>query len=246
MYEPLTFFIIATTFVLAGTVKGITGLGLPTVILALLTIVLDLHSAMALLIIPSLCTNLWQAFDGRHSRVVLKRCWPFLLPATLFIGLGGQLLTVIEPQLLSGLLGLLLICYASLNLLGMRLQITEEQSVWLGPVLGAINGTFTGMTGSFVVPGVLYLQSLGLTRDQLIQSMGMLFSLSTLALALSLVGQGLLNTDQLLLSFTGLLPALAGMVLGKKIRQKLSEELFRKVLFLALLLLGIYIVSSLI
>ena len=48
-----TLSIIIFVFLLAGTVKGVIGLGLPTVSLAILTIAMDLTSAMALLLIPS-------------------------------------------------------------------------------------------------------------------------------------------------------------------------------------------------
>ena len=65
-----------------------------------------------------------------------------------------------------------------------------------GTVLaGATNGVLTGMTGSYVVPGVLYLQALGMPRDTFVQAMGVLFTVSTLALGASLAGYGLLPAD---------------------------------------------------
>ena len=98
------------------------------------------------------------------------------------------------------------------------------------------------MTGSFVFPGVLYLQAIGLPREALIQAMGMLFSLSTIALALALQNHALLNMSQLAVSALALLPALVGMWLGQRVRQRLSEARFRQVLFIALMLLGLYII----
>jgi uncharacterized membrane protein YfcA len=99
------------------------------------------------------------------------------------------------------------------------------------------------MTGSFVVPGVMFLQAIGLPRDLLIQAMGMLFSLSTLALALALGGNGLLTAELGALSSAAVLPALAGMIVGQRIRQILSEQMFRRVFFISLLMLGTYIVT---
>jgi hypothetical protein len=107
-----------------------------------------------------------------------------------------------------------------------------------------MNGVLTGMTGSFVVPGVMYLQSIGLAKDALIQAMGMLFALSTMALALALKSNDLLTMEQGVASVTALLPAIAGMMFGRRIRQAISEKLFRKVFFIALLVLGAYIVFS--
>jgi uncharacterized membrane protein YfcA len=100
------------------------------------------------------------------------------------------------------------------------------------------------MTGSFVVPGVIYLQALGFSRDALIQAMGMLFALSTLALGLSLQSINMLGGAQIVDSSIALLPAIAGMMLGQRIRRRISEPLFRKIFFASLLALGAYIIAS--
>ena len=114
---------------------------------------------------------------------------------------------------------------------------------WTGALIGLVNGVLTGMTGSFVVPGVMYLQALGLSRDALIQAMGMLFTVSTLALAFALQANDLLRMEHGVLSAMALAPAMAGMAAGQRIRKRLSEQLFRKVFFLSLLALGAYLAS---
>ena len=230
------------TFFLAGAVKGVIGLGLPTVSLALLTVAIDLPHAMALLLVPSFVTNLWQALVGGQARAIFSRIWPFLLMATVTVWLGATALTRIDLHLLSALLGVLLVVYSIVSLAGVRFSLSARQEVWLGPVLGSANGILTGMTGSFVVPGVLFLQAIGLSRDELIQAMGMLFTASTVALAIALQGNHFLSVDTGSLSAMALLPALLGMVLGQRVRQRLSEVLFRRVFFVALLALGAYII----
>lgn len=232
---------ITLTFLLAGAVKGVVGLGLPSIALALLTATLGLHSAMALLIAPAFVTNVWQALSGGHGRRTLARTWPFLLAATLTVGVGALALTRIDVAWLSGLLGVLLAAYALLALTRAAVRIPAARERWIGPLLGGVNGVLTGMTGSFVFPGVLYLQGLGLPRDQLVQAMGMLFTASTLALAVALGSQQLLAWDTGLLSAGAVLPALLGMTLGRRLRRRLPEALFRRVFFLALLALGLYI-----
>ena len=244
MFDGFTILTVAGTFLIAGTVKGVIGLGLPTVSLAILTVALDLPSAMALLLAPSLVTNLWQAFAGGNGKAIVHRLWPFLLTATVTVWLGATALTRVDLALLSALLGGLLVVYASLSLTGLHLAITTRQEAWLGPLAGTANGILTGMTGSFVVPGVLFLQAIGLPRDMLVQAMGMLFTVSTVALAAALQGNGLLTGELGTLSAAALLPAIVGMVLGQRIRQGLSEQLFRRVFFISLLLLGAYIIAS--
>ena len=244
MPDPLILAVIVGTFLVAGTVKGVIGLGLPTVSLGLLTVATDLPTAMALLLVPSFVTNLWQATVGGNGREVLLRIWPFLVMATVSVWLGAIALTRADLRLLSALLGGLLVTYAAVNLAGFRLAITARQEVWAGPLVGTANGILTGMTGSFVVPGVMFLQAIGLSRDMLIQAMGMLFTASTLALAVALQGNQLLTAQLGTLSAAALLPAAAGMVFGQRFRQRLSEHLFRRVLFVALLILGAYIIGN--
>ncbi|MBE0620293.1 MAG: sulfite exporter TauE/SafE family protein [Burkholderiales bacterium] len=244
MLDLLTLTAIAGTFLLAGAVKGVIGLGLPTVSLGLLTAALDLPTAMALLIVPSLVTNLWQAVVGGNGRAIFLRIWPFLLMATATVWLGATALTRVDLSLLSGLLGVLLVAYAALNLAGIRIEISTQREIWAGPLFGIANGVLTGMTGSFMVPGVMFLQAIGLSRDRLVQAMGMLFTASTVALAVALHGNSLLTTQLSLVSLAAVIPAAVGMVTGQRMRRRLSEDRFRQLFFLAILVLGAYIIAK--
>ena len=243
MQDPTLLAAAAATFFLAGTVKGVIGLGLPTVTLGLMTLLLDLPSAMALLIVPSLATNLWQAAVGGHMREILRKTWPFLLTATATIWIGAQALRLVDLSYLSALLGLLLIAYAATGLAGFRLSMSPGAALRSGPLFGIANGILTGMTGSFMVPGVLYLQATGMPRDMLVQAMGMLFMLSTAALALALGHSAHIDPELGLASALGLIPAILGMILGRKIRGYLSETRFRQVFFAGVLLLGLSITA---
>ncbi|TYR30987.1 sulfite exporter TauE/SafE family protein [Mesorhizobium microcysteis] len=244
--EPATIAAICATFVLAGFVKGVVGLGLPTVSLALLAATLGLPQAMALLLVPSFATNLWQALSGGNALAILRRDWLFFLLATVTVGVGALALTRLDPAILTGLLGVLLVVYAAINLAGVKVAIPIAHQSWLGPVFGATNGVLTGMTGSFVVPGVMYLQAVGMSRDTLVQAMGILFTLSTLALAVALGGNGLLDAQLGMMSAVALVPAIAGMMIGAKVRGRLSEARFRSALFVALLAMGVHLSTNLV
>lgn len=238
---PTIIILIALTFLLAGTVKGVIGLGLPTVSLGLLTAALDLPTAMALLIIPSLATNVVQASVGGNAGTIIKRIWPFLLMATATVWIGATALTNVNLNILSCLLGLLLLSYATIKLAGIKFVIPVRRERLVGPVFGAANGILTGMTGSFVVPGVMFLQAIGMPRDMLIQAMGMLFTVSTLALALALQANNLITGALSSASALALVPALIGVFAGQAIRHRLSEARFRRIFFVSILILGLYI-----
>jgi uncharacterized membrane protein YfcA len=113
--------------------------------------------------------------------------------------------------------------------------------VLASPAVGAVNGVLTGLTGSFVMPGVPYLQALGLPRDMLIQAMGLLFSVSTIVLGLALARHGLWTADIGGLSVAALAPAFAGLALGQRLRRHMAEAAFRRMFLCGLLVLGAYI-----
>lgn len=236
-----SFAIVGLTFLIAGSVKGVTGLGLPSVSLALLTATLGLKAGMAILIVPSFVTNVWQALVGGHLQEILRRIWGLLVAICIATWLAAGILAKADADLLAGLLGVVLCIYALCGLMRFEPASSGRNETWLSPIVGLVSGFLNGLTGSFVVPGVLYLQSLRFPRDGFIQSMGVLFTVSTIALAAALRKEQLLSRELLILSAAGVVPAIAGMVLGQIVRRRLSEDAFRTVFFAALLALGTYI-----
>jgi len=230
-------------FLSAGVVKGLVGFGLPTLSLGLLVLVTSHPAAMTLILIPSFVTNAVQAVQGGSLKVLVQRLWPFFAAAFVCVWGGARLLTTLPAGVSETLLGILLVLYAAPGLSGVRLNVPKQSERPVATLAGFTNGVLTGLTGSFTVPGVFFLQSIGLPRDQLVQAMGVLFLVSTCGLALSLKSVDLLEINQLSLSAAMVLPALAGQWAGIKVRGRLSEAAFRRLVFLALLGLGIYLTA---
>ena len=241
MWSAETVAVVALTFFVAGFVKGVVGLGLPTISLAALTATLGLHPAMALVLAPSLATNLFQATRGGHGKAVVRRLWPYLMAAAVGIWLGVRILVVSDAALLSKLLGVMIVVYSLLSLARFKPSVPPSLEAWIAPPLGVINGVLTGLTGAFVVPSVFYLQALGLERNVLVQAMGTMFLFSTVCMALALGGHAFITVDLALLSSAAVIPAMGGMVVGRRLSRRLSEAVFRQLLFAALLALGLYI-----
>jgi len=236
--------ILTMTFLLAGTIKGISGLGLPTVSLGILSLAIDLQTAMALLLVPSLVTNIWQALFGKDVGALLRRLWPFLLPATGAVWLGTALFALFQTQWLEAILGILLLLYAAAGLIGFRQQLRPLHERPIGVACGLANGVLAGLTGSFVMPGVIFLQALCLDRHRFVQAMGILFTLSTLALATALYCNGRLTLSIGLSSALGLFPAVIGMFVGSRARHLLTEIQFRRIFFGCILGLGLAILKN--
>lgn len=229
---------VTATFFLAGTVKGITGMGLPTVAMGVLGALLSPLAAASLLIVPAFVTNVWQLAAGPAFRPLLRRLW--LMLAAILAGTlaGTAVLTGGSPHLTTAALGAVLVGYAAFSLLARQLRVPVGAERWLSPMTGLATGLVSGATGVFVIPAVPYLQALGLAKDDLVQALGLSFTVSTAALALGLAGRGAYGTDDLALSAFAILPALAGMWAGQKVRARIPPATFRRWFLACLLLLG--------
>jgi len=236
--------LVMMTFLLAGTVKGMIGLGLPTVAMGMLGLALAPAQAAALLIIPSIVTNTWQLAAGGQLRVLIKRLWPMQLGIFVGTGLGVLWLSIEGGSWVVRALGAALLLYALSGLFLPTLRVAPSAERWLGPVCGLITGVITSATGVFVIPAVPYLQALGLSKNQLVQALGLSFSVSTLALAGGLYWRGSLGGGELNASVLALLPAMLGMWLGQWLRQRISATLFKRVFFIGMALLGAHLLIS--
>jgi uncharacterized membrane protein YfcA len=235
----LWWFLVLGTFFVAGGVKGVTGMGLPTVAMGLLGTVMSPAWAAALLLLPSLVTNALQMASGGQLLPLLRRLWPLQLAAAAGTVLASAWLASDAVEGSTRLLGIALVLYALATLLSRPARLPPALERVLSPLIGGITGVVTGATGVFVMPAVPYLQSLGLQRDALVQALGLSFTVSTLALAAGLALHGALSFGHLLPSAIAVLPALAGMWLGQRLRQRISPTAFRTGFLVCLLLLGV-------
>ncbi|MEA3154088.1 MAG: uncharacterized protein QOK44_1677, partial [Betaproteobacteria bacterium] len=175
--------LVAGIFLLAGWVKGVVGMGLPTVAMGALGLVMQPVQAAALLVVPSLVTNVWQYLAGPAARGIARRLATMLLLVCVGTAVGIQFLTSGASRWPSIALGGVLGAYGLLGLFLPRLSVSTRSESALSPAVGIITGVLTGATGVFVVPAVPYLSALGFTKDELIQALGMSFTVSTIALA---------------------------------------------------------------
>src|SRR5450631_3085485 len=166
---------IVATFILAGIVKGATGMGLPTVAMGLLGAIMAPVEAATLLIIPSFVTNIWQLFSGPSFLSLARRLWAMMAGIVVGALAGSRILTSGHTAGTTIGLGVALALYAGISLFGRQFRISPRTEAWLSPLVGLTTGLITGGTGVFVIPAVPFLQSLGLEKEDLIQALGLSF-----------------------------------------------------------------------
>lgn len=237
--ETTSLIIVAAVFLAAGAVKGVSGMGLPTVSMALLGLLMPPAEAAMLMVLPSLATNVAQC-TGPHWAMLARQLWPMwagLLLAALFSPISA---IDIPGGRASLVLGLVLVIYGIWGLARPALPELGRHARLAGGVAGSATGLVTAATGVFVIPMVPYLQALKLPRDAFIQAMGISFMLATVALMLRLGSANLADwAANAPACATAFIAAFAGLWAGAQLRGRLDPMQFQRVLYGVFLLLGL-------
>ncbi len=240
--DPLLILAItAGAFLLAGMVKGVIGLGLPTVTIGLLGLVMPPLQAAAILVVPSLVTNIWQSAAGGDVLALARRLWTLLVGIAIGTFIGATVLPHDTTGQSSIWLGLALAVYAGLGLIKVQIKVPRQSETWLGFVIGLLTGTITVATGIFVLPLTPYVEALQIDRDRMVQALGVCFTVSTVTLAPALAYAGEMHMALAVPSLVALVTALLGMVAGQWMRKRVTRETFRLCFFAGLLLLGLHL-----
>jgi uncharacterized membrane protein YfcA len=243
MFEPLLL-LIAAAFLLAGFVKGVIGLGLPTVSMGLLAVTMQPSHALAIVIVPAIVTNLWQTFVGPYLRDIIRRLWPLMAGTVIGIWLNSGMLTGPYAHYGTIVLGILLVIYAITGLKKFSFSVARSDEKWIGGVVGVLTGVISAATGVQVIPSMPFMQAIGMEKDELVQALGVFFTVATLALAFNLTSAGLLTAATALPGAVAMVCAFVGMFIGQAVRSRLQPDAFRRWFLIAMILLGVYLTGS--
>ncbi len=231
--------VVCVAFLLAGLVKGAAGMGLPPTAIALMTLALPLPEALALMTVPTLVTNAWQAAYGGHFRAMLRRFWVMgvLIVAGVLIAARG--LKALGSPSSAGWLGVLLVVFAVMALTAWRPHVARRDEPWANPLCGVATGVIGGVTGMAAIPFLPYMHSLEIGKNELVQALGILFVIFTVAITVALWDVGALTSGNIAGATLATIPTMIGVWLGQKLRFAISPEAFRKVFLVVLLGLGL-------
>jgi uncharacterized membrane protein YfcA len=235
---------IAAAFLLAGFIKGVIGLGLPTVSMGLLAVMMPPSQALAIVVVPAIVTNIWQTFVGGYLRDIVLRLWPLMLGTAIGIWLNGGMLTGPYARYGAVVLGILLMIYAAIGLGKFRFSVARPNEKWVGGIVGLITGAISAATGVQVVPSMPFMQAIGMEKDELIQALGVYFTVATLGLAFNLTSAGLFSAATALPGAIAMAASFAGMFIGQAVRTRMEPDSFRRWFLIAMIFLGIYLVGA--
>ena len=226
-----------------GVIKGVVGFAMPMVIISGLGSFLSPELAMAGLIVPTLVTNMMQAFRSgvRSAFAALTRFKRFLIAGGLTMLLGAQLVTALPAHIYFLIIGVPIIAYVISQFAGWTVS-EMEQSAKSDIAFGSITGILGGFSGVWGAPTVAYLTALNTQKQTQIQVQGVVFGLGAFLLLIAHFGSGVLNKSTIWLSLGMTAPAILGMAAGTVIQDRINQTVFRRMTLLVLLLAGMNLV----
>lgn len=220
----------AAALFVGGFTKGVAGLGLPMVAIPLLTLAVDLHTAVVLLAIPTLVANLFQSFQRGAFAPTMRRFWPLMATMVPMTAVGAVLLVSLEPRILYVGLGLVILVFTVLTRAAPSLRVGPGLERVMSPVIGVVSGLIGGASSLFGPPIMVYLLTLRLERTEYIATVSLLYMISAALFAISLIVVGAFGGYAALHSTLALIPVFVGMWVGQRLGTQLSKRSFERTL----------------
>jgi hypothetical protein len=134
--------------------------------------------------------------------------------------------------------------YAAIGLGKFRFSVARPNEKWVGGIVGLITGAISAATGVQVVPSMPFMQAIGMEKDELIQALGVYFTVATLGLAFNLTSAGLFSAATALPGAIAMAASFAGMFIGQAVRTRMEPDSFRRWFLIAMIFLGIYLAGT--
>lgn len=234
--------LVASVLVAAATIKGTLGLGMPVFSVSVLGGFLDPHRMLALMVVPVIASNLWQVWESGYVGSAWRQFWPLILCFCTATAIGGWLMASIDPRMLLLLLGVVAITFALINLYKPHLRLRARDRGWAGIAVGGGAGVINGLSTVNGPPLLMYLVAYGLDKDQFVGAYGLIVFAGSIPLALSYAATGVLGPAELFWSCAALVPVFVGLTLGRVLRRYIDPVLFRRILLVLLILLGVNLI----
>jgi uncharacterized membrane protein YfcA len=236
----LTALAIAAAGLFAGGLsKGAIGLGLPPIATPIIAMVTDVPTAVGLMAVPIVISNGWQAVSSGLFLPSARRFRAVLIAIPPGVVIGGTILSLGDPGLLFGLLGVIVAVFAALSLLRPGLHLPEGMESKMSVPVGLAAGLLGGLSSLFAPVLAAFMLSLRLKPDEFVSGIGLMFFTGGVTLTLVTAGFGTLSARGWLAALLAIVPVLLGQLAGQALRRHINPETFRRIVLGVLLLIGL-------
>lgn len=234
--------LVAVALMLAGVLKGATGIGYSTCALPLLTAAVGLKAAIGLVLVPAMASNLALMWSAGHWRETINRFWPLYLAMLPGIAVGVALLAISDGRAATAALGAITVVYVAISLARLEPALGPRLESRLKLPVGLVNGVLTGLTGSQILPLVPYMLALKMEPERFVPAVNLAVTIASLVMMAGLAVNGLLPLELALLSLFGVVPAILGTSIGNQMRVLIPKDRFRTVVLVALGAMGVTLI----
>lgn len=232
----------AAVLILGGVVKGVVGIGLPVVTIAVMSNFLPVHVVLGLVTFPIVLTNFWQAIHTGNILEPIRRYWLVIAVLLVTLWFSAKLVVLVEPAVMYGLLGGTVLIFILSNFIRELPTIPRSAEWWAGPLAGLIGGFLGGISTIWGPPITLYFLMLRMKKEEFVRTVGLIWFCASIPLVLAYMKYGILNAQTIPLSLAACVPGVIGLVIGQKIRRRINQDTFRKVLLAFLFLVGLNLI----
>ena len=238
-FDPGLLLAVALCFVIAGTVKGVVGIGLPTTAIGLITLILDPRTTIAIVLLPMLLLNAWQVWRAGNTWAALVRYRLFILVLALSLTTTLPLAGQASDEALLAFTGMVILLFVAVNLSFRVPPLPDRYERAAQGTAGLAAGILGGLTAVWGPPMVIYLTAKRADKDEVVRATGLLILSGSLPLTIGYILQGHLSASNASVSALMVLPGLLGFTVGERLRRHLSPDRFRIVLLLIFFGLGL-------
>lgn len=213
----------------AGFVKGAVGFAMPLIMISAFSAFLPPEVALAGLVLPAIVTNISQALRQGLAPALgsVRKYWRLILATVIFIVVSAQFVRDIPQDIFLLLLGVPVTAFAALQLSGRNLAIPLRNRNAAEWGLGTIGGLYGGISGVWGPPVLIYLLSIRADKVESVRVNGVIFLIGAVVLFLAHLQTGVMNASTVPFSAALVLPAMAGMMLGYRVQDRLDQARFR-------------------
>ena len=227
----------------AAFVKGFVGFGFPLISVPMLALIVDPKTAVIIVSIPTILSNLVVLVQGQVPWTPLRRALPFMVPLVVGAVLGASLLPHLDPRLLAAIIGATSVGFSLLSLVRVKLTLSPAQERVASPVVGALCGVLGGATTIYGPLVALYFQALRYDKWPFVYVLSVIFLAGTLAQNVTYAALQLYRPEIIAYGLLACLPMLVGVHLGMRAQRHASLPLFEYVVLAVVLLSGLNLIA---
>lgn len=223
-------------------VHGSIGFGFPMIATPLLAMVTDMKTAILYIAIPTLLINIISIYSEGNFLQAVKRFYPLALMGMIGSAIGTQILIYSSTDFFKLLLALSIFLYLFIQKFKIQMNWIDKKKRLSTVIFGLIAGLIGGLTNVMASILIIYSLESKHTKKEIIQSTNLCFLFGKIIQIILFTMHDSFNQELLVVSFSSLIIVAIAMFIGLMIKNKIPQEIYRKVIKVVLFLIASFLV----